>query len=198
MPEPFDPGVFRELAAAVRDRRRVVLSYWTASRDEETRRELDPYHLACIDGHWYLVAFCHLRGDVPHVCPVASPVAGATDTTFHMPEDFRIGEYLGRSFCVLRGAEGEVHRVRLRFVGEAVKYVRERTWHPSQVLEATDDGGLIVGFELGHLREVERWAMSWGPDCEVLEPPGLRLVAARATATSRLYRSGGRRHGTGQ
>jgi hypothetical protein len=27
---------------------------------------------------------------------------------------------------------------------------------------------------LSHLREIERWAMSWGADCEVLEPMELR------------------------
>jgi predicted DNA-binding transcriptional regulator YafY len=159
-PEPFDPGVFRDLAAAVRDRRRVVLRYWTASREEETRREVDPYHLARVDGHWYLVGFCHLRGDVRMFAPSRVRSLGPTGVTFNPPDGFRIDEYLARSFCVLRGAQGEVHRVRLRFSGEAVKYVRERTWHPSQVLEPTADGGVVVGFELGHLREVERWALS--------------------------------------
>jgi predicted DNA-binding transcriptional regulator YafY len=75
-----------------------------------------------------------------------------------------------------------VHRVRLRFTGEAVKYVRERAWHASQVAEPDSCGGLIVGLELGHLREVERWALSWGADCEVLEPAELRGRVASASA----------------
>jgi predicted DNA-binding transcriptional regulator YafY len=187
-PEPFDPGVFRDLAAAVRDRRRVVLRYWTASRDEETRRQVDPYHLACVDGHWYLIAFCHLRGDVRMFAPSRVRCLEVTDETFALPDDFHVDAYLARSFCVLRGAAGEAHRVRLRFTGEAARYVRERTWHPSQVLEPTADGGVIVGFELGHLREVERWALSWGADCEVLEPAELReRVAEAAVHAARRY-----------
>lgn len=181
-PEPLDPGVFRDFAAAVRDRRRLVLRYWTASRDEETRREVDPYHLACVDGHWYFVAFCHLRGDVRMFSPSRVRSLETTGTTFDVPEGFRIDEYLSRSFGVLRGGEGETHGVRLRFTGEAARYVAERTWHPSQVLERTCDGVVVVGFELGHLREVERWALSWGADCEVLEPAELRDRVARALA----------------
>jgi proteasome accessory factor B len=50
-PEPFDTGVFRDLAAAVRARRRVVLCYWTASRDEETRREVDPSNRTSASRH---------------------------------------------------------------------------------------------------------------------------------------------------
>src|SRR4051812_26685477 len=63
-PAPFDPGVFRDLAAAVRSRRRVRLAYWSASRGGETLREVDPYHLTSIDGQWNLVAYCHERSEI--------------------------------------------------------------------------------------------------------------------------------------
>jgi predicted DNA-binding transcriptional regulator YafY len=187
-PESFDPDVFLGLTTAVRQRRRVVIRYWTASRNAETCREVDPYHLACVDGHWYLVAHCCLRGDIRMFAPSRIRSLELTETTFTPPAGFRIEEYLARSFIVLRGVEGEVHRVRLRFTGEAVKYVRERQWHPSQVLEPGSDGGVTVGFELGNLREVERWALSWSPDCEVLEPPELRESIAKALAEAvKLY-----------
>jgi predicted DNA-binding transcriptional regulator YafY len=107
-----------------------------------------------------------------------------TDTTFTPPAGFRIDEYLRNSFGVLRGREGESHRVRLRFTGEAAKYVAERTWHPSQVLERPRNGEVVVGFELGHLREVEKWALSWGADCEVLEPDELRDRVVRAVTSA--------------
>jgi predicted DNA-binding transcriptional regulator YafY len=192
-PEPFDPGVFRDLAAAVRGQRRVGLRYWSASRGEETRREVDPYHLTCVDGHWYLIAYCHLRGEVRMFHPGRIRSLEPTGTSFTPLPEFRIDDYLARSFGVLRGGDGEVHRVRLRFTGEAVKYVAERTWHPSQVVGPPVDGGLIVEFELGHLREVERWALSWGADCEVLEPIELRrrVAAALATAAGRYSEGAG-------
>jgi predicted DNA-binding transcriptional regulator YafY len=187
-PEAFDPDVFQGLAVAVRDRRRVVLRYWTASRDEETRRAVDPYHLACVDGHWYLIGHCHARGEVRMFNPTRIRTLEVTEAGFVPPTDFRIDEYLGRSFGVLRGGDGEGHRVRLRFTGEAAKYVPERTWHPSQALEPAADGGVVIGFELGHLREVERWALSWGPDCEVLEPAELRdRVLNALTAAAGRY-----------
>ena len=87
-----------------------------------------------------------------------------------------------------------MHHVRLRFRGDAVRYVRERTWHASQTLETTAEGDLIVTLEVSHLREVERWALSWTPDCEVLEPPELREHVADALA--RRWASRSRRGGT--
>ncbi len=105
-----------------------------------------------------------------------------TGTTFEPPVDFRIEDYLAGSFAVLRGADGEVHRVRLRFTGEAIRYVRERKWHPSQTSEVTPEGDLLVGFEVSHLREVERLVLTWGADCIVLGPEELRDRVARTLA----------------
>jgi predicted DNA-binding transcriptional regulator YafY len=178
----LDPGLFRDLAAAIRGRRRLALRYFTASRDQETAREVDPYHLASVDGQWYLVGHCHLRGEVRMFAPGRIRALEPTGATFEPPAGFRIDDYLSMSFAVLRGGEGEVHRVRLRFTGEAVKYVQERPWHASQTLEPVGDGGLLLSMELGHLREVERFALSWGADCEVLEPAELRERVARHLA----------------
>jgi predicted DNA-binding transcriptional regulator YafY len=107
-PTPLDPGLFRDLDAAIQDHRRVVLRYWAASREEETQREVDPYHLASIDGRWSLVGYCHLRAEGRMFIPARIRELTVTDTTFDAPSGFRIDEYLARSFAVLRGGEGVV------------------------------------------------------------------------------------------
>jgi proteasome accessory factor B len=181
-PASFEPEIFRDLLAAATHRRRVVMDYWTASRDEQTRRAFDPYHLASVDGQWYAIGYCHLRQEIRTFSPGRIRSLEPTGETFVVPAEFDIGAYLRRSFGIMHGREGEVHHVRLRFRGDAVRYVRERTWHTSQALETTAEGDLIVTLEVSHLREVERWALSWTPDCEVLEPPELRRRVADALA----------------
>jgi proteasome accessory factor B len=81
----LDPGLFRDLAAAVAGSRRVVLDYWSASRDERLRRAVDPYHLAAVDGQWYLIGHCHLRGDVRMFAPARIRALEVTDETFDRP-----------------------------------------------------------------------------------------------------------------
>ena len=186
-PAELDPGTFLHLDAAIAGRRRLALRYYSASRNEESAREVDPYHLASVDGQWYLVGYCHLRGDVRMFAPGRIRALEESGATFEPPADFRIDDYLARSFAVLRGGEGEEYRVRLHFTGEAVRYVRERTWHPSQAVEAAPGGGLILSLTVGHLREVERFALSWGRDCRVLEPPELRDRVARAIAEAHKF-----------
>lgn len=61
---------------------------------------------------------------------------------------------------------------------EAARYVRERTWHPSQRLKEQRDGRLVLTLRVSHFLEVKRWAISYGAACEVLEPAELREEVA--------------------
>ncbi len=60
----YDPESFCALATAVVCRRRVEMVYWTAERNETTRREFDPYDLVLIDDGWYAVGYCFLRAAI--------------------------------------------------------------------------------------------------------------------------------------
>ncbi len=178
----IDPDRFVAIIRAINDRHRVAIRYYSASRDAEADREVDPYHLVSIDGRWFLIAFCHLRAEVLMFAPSRIRSWACDGRNFDPPRSFRVREYLARSFGMLRGGDDELYEVRLRFRGEAVRYVREQTWHPSQTCEPTADDGLELRLELSHLREVERWVLSWGADCLVLDPPELRERVARSLA----------------
>ncbi len=52
------------LQAALREHRRLHLQYLVSSRDEVTRRDVDPMRIFAQDGHWYLEAYCHRAGGV--------------------------------------------------------------------------------------------------------------------------------------
>ncbi|WP_380156381.1 helix-turn-helix transcriptional regulator [Kineococcus sp. R86509] len=52
-------GVLETCRAALRDHRRLHLSYLVPSRDERTERDVDPMRLVSVEGRWYLEAWCH-------------------------------------------------------------------------------------------------------------------------------------------
>jgi predicted DNA-binding transcriptional regulator YafY len=64
----------------------------------------------------------------------------------------------------------------LRFSPLAARYIREKTWHPTQRLDNQPDGGVVLTLRVNHLLEVKRWALSWASDCEVLGPEELRRL----------------------
>jgi predicted DNA-binding transcriptional regulator YafY len=175
----YDPDAFGTLLRAVVGRRRLDLRYWSASRDQKTRRDFDPYDLSLVADGWYAIGHCHLRSAVRMFAVQRIVSVRETGETFDRPADFRVDDYLRGSFRAVRG-DGE-YRVVLRFHATAARRFSEKRWHKSQVLEPQRDGSLIARMELNSLIEVKRWIMWWGTDCEVLDPPELReLVAAEA------------------
>lgn len=106
-----DPAIHRSPGAALRLRGRLKIRCNSASRDEEADREVDPCHMAKVDGDFYLVAFCHRRGCLRMFAPARIRAAEPTGATFDPPADFRIEDDLAGSFAVLRGGVGESHRV---------------------------------------------------------------------------------------
>jgi predicted DNA-binding transcriptional regulator YafY len=161
---------------AVQHRRCLLIRYWTASRDEVTKRVIDPYHLTTHGGGCYLAAFCHLREEVRLFALSRIRSARETGETFDRPYTFSLGEFLDGSFGVIRG--GEKVLVRLRFGPVAARYVREKKWHKSQKLVELPHGGLELQMWVSQSVEVKRWILSYGPGCEVLEPAELRSEVA--------------------
>jgi proteasome accessory factor B len=114
-----------------------------------------------------------LREDVRMFAPGRIRDLRETGVRCERPADFRIADFLDVGFRKVRGT-GPVQECKLRFSPMAARYVRERAWHPTQKLHDQADGGLVVTLRVNHLVEVKRWALSWGADCEVLEPHALR------------------------
>lgn len=182
-----DIRVFQQLATAVRDGRQLEITYWSASRDETRRRVVDPYHLASLEGEWYLIGFCHLRRDIRMFVPGRMRSVRETGERVEPPIGFSIDKYLDGAFRSMRG-EG-AHKVRLRFTPAAARYIREKVWHPTQAMRERKNGDVVLTFCVSHLLEVKRWALSFGADCEVLAPMELRnLVEEEHRRALKSYR----------
>lgn len=169
-----DLETFTQLTDATLKGLRIEVDYHTMYRDEDSHREIDPYHMANINGQWYLFAYCHLRKGVRVFSPSRIRSLRATGEVFRRPADFNVAEYLKDTFSVIKGdPAGGTFVVRLRFDASIARYIRERIWHPSQQLTALDDGELELRLELESLAEVRHWVLSWGSAVEVLEPSEL-------------------------
>jgi predicted DNA-binding transcriptional regulator YafY len=184
----YDPAVFAALGRAVVERRRVEVTYHTVERDATTLRMLDPYHMVLRGDDWYVVAHDSHRAEVRVFAVQRVRAARVLDERFERPPGFDVSAYLSSSFRAIPG-EGR-HEVVLRFRPPTSRRIAEKTWHPSQTIETTPDG-LILRFTVGDLREVVRWVMFWGSDCEALGPEELReLVAYQIRELSENYLSG--------
>jgi len=182
----MDIKVFTRLARAVREGLRLRIVYQGMYRGEETEREIDPYHLAAVNGGFCVYAYCHLREDIRTFRPSRIRRIRETGERFERPADFDVTKYFDGSFGIVHGEKLQTVRLLLR--GLASRYVLERKWHPSQKEHRRRDGKVEISFRLTHLAEIKRWALVWGSDCEVLAPAELRRdVAAEIARLQAVY-----------
>jgi len=159
---------FDTLAKAVAQRRQLELTYRKPGRRQTELRVVDPYHLANINGEWFLFAWCHLRQDIRTFVPARIQAVKTTGRTFLRPQKFSLNKRLRDSFGVESG-QG-CFDVVVRFNEMVADYIREKKWHESQELRELPDGGVELRMKLSSLAEVERWILSWAGNARVIQP----------------------------
>jgi predicted DNA-binding transcriptional regulator YafY len=177
--EPIvDLVVFDALAKAAAHRKQLELIYRKPGQPRGESRLVDPYHLANINGEWFLFAYDHARKDIRTFVPARIQSIRLTGGTFERMQNFSLEKRLRDSFGVHSG-EGE-YDVVIRFNSRAADYVREKKWHESQQLRELKGGGVELRMKLSGLLEVERWILSWGGDAEVSRPRELAEAVRKA------------------
>jgi predicted DNA-binding transcriptional regulator YafY len=167
--EPLlDLAVFDKLTKATANRQQLELCYRKPGQRQPETRIVDPYHLANINGEWFLFAFDHLRRDIRTFVPARIKTLKTTGKSFPKPRQFSLEERLRDSFGVHSG-KGRFDVV-IRFNEHVADYIREKKWHDSQQLRELKNGGLQLQLELSSLGEVERWVLSWGGNATVIRP----------------------------
>lgn len=177
----LDLGTFDQLAQATSRREQLEIEYRKPGERMPEKRVIDPYHLANVNGEWFLFAYDQMRKAIRTFVPARIRAVRPTGKKFERDPKFSIRRELGSSFGVHSGTGR--HRVVLRFSPKVADYIREKRWHESQKLRELKGGAVGLEMTLSSLVEVERWILSWGGDAQVLEPKSLVesvRVAARA------------------
>jgi predicted DNA-binding transcriptional regulator YafY len=95
------------------------------------------------------------------------------DRPFAKQEGFDLAAYAARSFGVF---QEEPMDVVLRFEPWAAEDAAGWVFHPTQTMERDADGGLVVKFTAGGVREMCWHLFTWGTGVRVLAPEGLRVA----------------------
>lgn len=162
---------FDALAKATVRRQQLKLTYRKPGRREAEDRVIDPYHLANVNGEWFLFAFDHLRKAIRTFVPARILAVEPTGKIFSRPEKFSLERQLRDSFGVHSGQQE--HEIVIRFNASVADFIREKKWHASQQLRELKDGGVELTLKLSGLLEVQRWVLSWGGNARVVKPAEL-------------------------
>lgn len=185
-PEDADLKTFELLSRAVRERRVVRFQYRNLGAKQAQRRRVQPYHLACIENHWYLFAFDVDRQAMRTFVLTRLRLPELTDERFTLKQKFDLNEYLRGSLAVFKG--GDDYEVVLDFDAWAGDLIRGRRWHSSQELTELPGGEVRLRLRLNSLEEAERWALTWGAHATVVRPKALaERIRKTAEELARRY-----------
>lgn len=175
------------LRAAAEQQQVLRLRYHGNNRDEETRREVEPYRLLYRDGYWYLIAYCRWRDDLRSFRLDRIRSFEVTSEVFLHDADIDLDAYLEETFGMHWDAK--TYAVCIRFSAYQGRWIMENEWHPTQTLLTRADGSVELRMEVTGLADVTRWVLSYGGEAEVISPPVLRhRVAREARRMAQFYR----------
>lgn len=173
------------LQVAVDERRLTWITYHSQSATEPVTYEVHPYGLVFAKNTVYLVAYSTRHSEVRHFKIDRMSDVDAQQLKFPKPADFNIEEHLAGSWGIYRGKTQNSLTIRVRFCREVARYVQEKSWHHSQLLEPQTDGSLDAEFQLTALEEIQGWLLSFGSKVKVLSPP--ELVDRLREESARLF-----------
>jgi proteasome accessory factor B len=183
---PFAPGdadlnTFEVLTTALKERRSLRFVYRNRGETTRARRHTLPYHLACVQNQWYLLAFDTQRKGMRTFALSRIESPRTESDRFELPADFDLKTYLAGSFGVYKGSED--YEVVIQFDAWAADEVRGRRWHSTQEIVELPKGALELRVRLNNLEEVEKWILSMGTHATVVKPEALRERIRKISAS---------------
>jgi proteasome accessory factor B len=141
-------------------------------------RRVQPYHLGCIGGIWYLIGLDLGRNALRTFALARIATPTNLNRRFTRPKDFSLDDMLSDSFSAFETYNAQ--QVRILLDPLAASLTSERKWHPSQKMTFRKDGSAEVTMKVGLAPDLEAWIMGWGPRAKVLAPITLRNRIATA------------------
>lgn len=178
------------LQRAVLDEQCVRLVYRSPHQAEAREYTLEPLHLACLKGAWYLLARptkapadqrpLHFRVSRIQELKVLETRVRRPITPQELGEqiEFGVGAWQG----------GPRETVRLRIASDKVELIRELQWNSSATFSDLPNGDCELRLETTQADKLAYFVLQWAPAIEVLEPLHLRqIVLSLAQEVLRLH-----------
>jgi hypothetical protein len=159
---------------AMRDNRRMCISYKGYNMSDYQDMFIHPYCLRLFKRRWYIIAYSeYSKGNRLFMLDRARSVEVLTDS-FTMPEGFDAEEYFNDIYGVRQADRSEMTKVVLKVNANRCDLLRNLPLHPSQKEIETTPEYSIFKVELKPNFDLKQELISYLDALEVLEPVSLR------------------------
>ncbi len=177
--------IFDAASAAVLQRRRLRIRYFTRSRDVRSDREVSPQRLI-FQKAWYLDAHCHKVNALRRFSLDAIESATVLDESTFDIDLARLEQMFDGTYGAFAGEP--TRWATLLFSPVAARWVAQETWHPLQRSRTMADGRLELLVPYRETTELVMDVLRHGDQVEVVGDDDLvRAIRERVRALSRRY-----------
>ncbi len=183
----LQPGVWEALMKALRSGKRVRMQYRKFGHPEAVPVVVDPLHLSCREGDWYLIAQ-RLDKDEPWIYAM-SRIENVEVQLFSSDlHSFDPTAFFAKSTGRWVPLTEKPVKAKMKFSDEVAEFISEREWHADQKMVRHRNGTVTLTRLFGSMWEAKKWVLMWGADVHVMTPPKLaEEVAAEARDAAELY-----------
>jgi proteasome accessory factor C len=165
----------RDLVTAARKNQRIEIDYSAASRAQAERRPIDPYGIVHHAGEWYVVGFCHKRGDVRTFRIDRIAALHRTGETFEPPASFDLEAYR-RDRLYVPSADSVTVQIQL----DPLAVTRIGANWPVGEVTMQDDGSADLLVDCDGFEWVTGWVLGLGRHAWIVGPePARRAMRDR-------------------
>lgn len=190
--EIIEKNLFQTVFSALKSCRPLTFEYRPLQKNTYMTRTIEPYHVVCQKGNWYVIGLCRDKGDVRIFSLGRMKNVRTESKKFIFPTDFNPHDYFDEDMGVWLSNKTPLS-VELLVDKEIGTYALNRFWHKGQTVEEREDGSVYVKFETTQKQEVLRWVLGQGHTVRVLAPQELvDEVRAECAKVAAMYGDLGR------
>ena len=178
--EPAVTTHLRTLVTAARKRERAEIDYAAISRSAAERRPIDPYGIVHHAGEWYVVAYCHKRGDIRTFRIDRIAAIRTTGEKFDIPAGFDLEAYRRERLYV-----PSADSVTVRILLDTLAVTRIGVNWPVGEVTMHDDNSAELLVDCDGFEWVTSWVLGLGSHAWIVGPEEARIAMRERIARLR-------------
>jgi predicted DNA-binding transcriptional regulator YafY len=164
---------------------RIEITY-EGLKGGKSKRELDPYYIVFRRHAFYLIAYCHLRGEYRTFRIGRIKAVTLLGERFIRDGRFTLESYFKDSWEVFTGPSVDVE---IRFTGQAARIVATGRHHKGEKIRKLRTGDVISKVTTAGTEEISLWLRQFGAEAKVVKPEALKSsLAAFYSEAAKSYK----------
>lgn len=177
-----------ELFNAIHYKKVLTISYQSFKRTEPIDFEIHPYYLKQYNNRWFLFGFNPVVNRLSNLALDRIISFTELKKKYVKNKDIDFNEYFEDIIGVTKPDDKDPEKIELWFSKGEAPYILTKPIHGSQRKIKNEDDGLVISIEVIPNYELEKLLLSFGENCKVLRPAGVRKkLAERARAAFQSY-----------